>query len=363
MEETSRKSNFKNAFATAMMAGGDAISGIYGQRGNTYATYLDAQTKRQQMQADADKLRMESDPKIQAAKLASTMAMLGDSAAAERLMAFSQDKTIPYAQPSQTAQPPTIPNYIGGERPQLNSSSIRPGLVSPIQGSMGGMGFGGLGVKSVKMPGGISIGQQSQSLDPISAANLDIQKGLVSKDLQAQQDVSKGADKTVTGLDDYLKQYGRSWTEMKSKNPDIGAEGLGGKLNRLKGEFDVWSDNAPETKAMRAMAEPFAQQIATDLEGRATDQDRSIQKKNFADVLNGPTSANVRIASNSLISLQRKGGDASKVVDKLASSGVAPLMQIAEQFYKEFPSSKQSISLDKNLMSEIDKELARRNSK
>jgi hypothetical protein len=313
------------------------------------------------MEVEAEKLRIESDPKIQATKLASTMAMLGDSAASERLMAFAQGKSTPIVPQPVQAPDSIIPDYIG-TRGRINSSNIRPGIIPPSMGSGIGLGvnYGGFGPKSMKI-GNVTLGQQSQSLDPISAANLDIQKGLVAKGLESEQTTSQGAEKTLMGLDDYLKQYGRSWNEMTSKNPDIGAEGLYGKLDRLKGEFDVWSDNAPETKVLRDQAEPFAQQIATDLEGRATDQDRIVQKNLFADVLKGPTTSNVRKASNHLIGLQKKGADATKVMDKLFNSGVPPLVKIAEEFYKEFPKTKMSVSLDKNLMSAIDKELAKRN--
>lgn len=44
-----------NPFAAAMMAAGDSISGIYGQRGNTYATYVDAQMKRQAIEQEAQR--------------------------------------------------------------------------------------------------------------------------------------------------------------------------------------------------------------------------------------------------------------------------------------------------------------------
>ncbi len=49
------KNKFGQAIASALMAGGDAMSGIYGQRGNTYATYLDSQNKRLAMEAEAIK--------------------------------------------------------------------------------------------------------------------------------------------------------------------------------------------------------------------------------------------------------------------------------------------------------------------
>lgn len=46
---------WNESIGEALMIGGDSISGIYGQRGNTYATYLDAQTKRQALEAEAIK--------------------------------------------------------------------------------------------------------------------------------------------------------------------------------------------------------------------------------------------------------------------------------------------------------------------
>jgi hypothetical protein len=52
--------NRRNPFAEALMAAGDSISGIYGQRGNTYATYLDSQNKRVAMEQEAIKQDIEN---------------------------------------------------------------------------------------------------------------------------------------------------------------------------------------------------------------------------------------------------------------------------------------------------------------
>lgn len=52
---TDDKKYSMNPFAAALMAGGDAISGIYGQRGNTYSAYLESQNKRMALESEAIK--------------------------------------------------------------------------------------------------------------------------------------------------------------------------------------------------------------------------------------------------------------------------------------------------------------------
>lgn len=331
--------SFRERISQAGMVLGDGISGIYGQRGNTYATYLESQNKRMQMQADAEKLRLESDPQVQAAKLASTMAMLGDSAAAERLMAFSQGKPGIQPTPGAEVQTPTeykIPNYMGGMG--LSSGNIRPDMVPPTLG--GGIG---LGIKSINPKGGITMGPQKAITDPIQQANFDIQKGLVSKKLEGQQTVASGVQTMAGGLGNYLDQYDRSYNELVKFDPEIGKGGLGGKIIRISGQLEKFKDKLPETVALERMGKPFAQEIATSLEGRATDQDRDLWIKVFPSVLSGPTEQNVRTASNLLISMQTKlkgtDQDISDIVAPFLSKK-GPLKTMAEQFYEKFPTLK-----------------------
>jgi hypothetical protein len=329
------ENKIKQAIASALMVGGDSIAGIYGQRGNTYANYLDAQSKRQQMEAEAEKLRIESDPQIQAAKLASTMAMLGDSSAAERLMAFSQGKSSPIGQSPMTPPESTIPDYLGGNRPQINSQSIRPGVVAPIMGS--GIGFG---PKSMKV-GNITLGSQKQTLNPIEQANLDIQKGLVSKKLEKQQDAQQSSEEQVTGTKRLFERFTESYDELKSKYPDIGASGTKGWIDRKGALIANAFDELPITKSFQTELPVLANAQAKLVEGgKVTDKDRDTYASAMVSALKHPTDTNVNLAANRLIDLADKGGDITKVLQELESSGHEISTKIAKKVYSKFPELK-----------------------
>lgn len=231
---------------------------------------------------------------------------------------------------------------------QMNGQGITPppnmpsGLVAPSNYSSQIPGINPLGGFP---PTQYGRGKLMESLGfeqtPESKAAQDIYTANAKE--QAKSDIKKtsGADSMASGFDVYLDQYSRSWKEASSMFPDIGEVGVTGKLDRLGGYISQHLDELPETSAMIKMAKPFAQEIATSLEGRATDQDRKIWLDVFPNVIASPSIENTRIASNMLINMQSKlkgtGKDINDVVFSLYKSDVPHIKMMAEQFYQKFP--------------------------
>lgn len=311
-------------------------------RDRRLATLLQTATQLQQNQIAREELQFkksEQDPRVQAGKLATTMAMLGQTEQAERLLKYANEGS--FNLPSQGAagltqapQQYAIPDYLSRGSLGINAGSVGLPTASP----MGIQSPGQMGVTSGRLKvGGASLGFGKQDMDEISKANLDIHKQVLTEGIKKQQETKAGAQKTLGGLDVYLQQFKRSEEELKKYDPNIGSEGFEGKLRRIGGYVSEKLDELPETSAMIAMSKPFAQEIATDLEGRATDADRDIQIETMANLLKGPSSKNIRLASNAIINLQAKGADTKKLVAKLYNSGSDILVKAAEQVYEAYP--------------------------
>lgn len=294
---------------------------------------LDTATSAMQIQnqkREIDLKERELDPRVQAGKMANMMALMGNPEGAAKMFEYSKSGNLPTGGiqlPSQVTQEPIIPDYLAGGQNRINSQ------VAGLSPAMTGMGVTG-GTMKV---GGASMKFGKPGMSKYDEANLDIQKGLVTKNLEATQQRQSGAEKTLTGLDVYMQQFKRSEDELKKYDPNIGKEGFEGKLSRIGGIISEKLDELPETSAMIAMSKPFAQEIATDLEGRATDQDRNIQIETMANLLKGPSTKNIRLASNAIISLQAKGANTKKMVSKMYNSGSDILQKAAEQVYEVYP--------------------------
>lgn len=280
--------------------------------------------------------KQELDPKVQAGRLASTMAMLGNTEAAERLIKFSQEGVI---LPSQSPQPATsgITDYLGDGQPRLNSVSV--GLSPTGIGVVGG---------TLSAKGGFSARFGNQGLSEIDKANLDIAKSVATERVKREGEQKAGLDRTLAVEDVYLNQYARSYEELKKYDPNIGAKGSAGFASRQYAKVLKTLDEFPETKALEKMAKPIAQEIATALEGRATDEDRKTQMDLLVNALAGPTEENIRVAANNILMMEAKGANISGYVERLSNSRIPILKEISNAVYKESKTAKNSnVDVDK----------------
>ena len=89
----------------------------------------------------------------------------------------------------------------------------------------------------------------------------------------------------------------------------------------------------------------MANQMARDVEGgRITDQDREIYADAFSNALESPTNTNIRLASESIISLADKGGDVTPILNSLSSTKSDLLNEISDQVYSSYPNFKRNSS-------------------
>lgn len=278
--------------------------------------------------------KQELDPKYQASKLASTMAMLGQTDAAERLMNYSKDGGVVLPSQNVTSQPQNqIPDYLGGGN-RISASNV--GLGSP---GMGGMGITG---GSVNAKGGFTAKIGTPGMSKYDEANLDIAKSVKTEQLKKAQEAKTGLDRTMAMEDVYLNQYAKSYEEVSKFDPEIGRKGAGGYFSRGYGKVMKNIDELPQTKALDKLAKPIAQEIAASLEGRATDEDRKVQLDLLVNALSGPTEEQITNASNNLLLMEAKGADIGPYVERLNNSRIPILKQIAKEVYKSSKSAKQS---------------------
>jgi hypothetical protein len=184
------------------------------------------------------------------------------------------------------------------------------------------------------------------SLDPIAKVYAEKAAGSLVKRQEDTQERIDSAQRTATQTGRYLQQYQRSLDELTKRFPEIGQDGLSGWFTRQGGQLLKNLDEFPETKALEKISKPFAQQLATEIEGRATDEDRRIQVEAFANVLTAPTATNIRLASHQLLTLLDKGADISKVLDTLESSGHDVMLKIVEQVREGAPETARTVNVD-----------------
>lgn len=184
---------------------------------------------------------------------------------------------------------------------------------------------------------GLSKSGPTFGLDPIAQKYAEKQIENAGKLEADRATKAEGAQATTGQTGRYLKQYDRSMNELKSKFPEIDKVGFSGWMQRQGAKALTSVDEFPETKALQKLAQPFAQQLATEIEGRATDEDRRIQTEAFADVLKAPSETNIRLASMSLLNLKDKGADISKVLKTLDGSKNEVMRAIVKQVYEDSP--------------------------
>lgn len=306
---------------------------------------LDTATSAMQIQnqkREVDLKERELDPRVQAGKMANMMALMGNTEGAARMFEYAKSGNLPTGGvqlPSQSSQQQVIPDYLAGG--QLTNNSQPQGLSQ----SMAGMGV----TSGTMKVGGSSVKFGQSAMSEYDKSNLSIAEDIAKKRLEGEMKSTQGAEKISGSLGLYLDQYKRSYDELKKFDPSIDKEGMAGWFSRRGGDVANAFDSLPETAALKSMAAPFAQEIATQIEGRATDQDRDIQKKAFADVLQGPSTKNIRLASNSLIKLYRNGAKIDKVLGTLEGSDVDIMKKIANQVYDSHPELKPIKNSSKDL--------------
>jgi len=155
------------------------------------------------------------------------------------------------------------------------------------------------------------------------------------KDLQKS---STAAQKSLSGTDNFLKQFDRSYNELLKANPEIGDVGLTGFMTRKGASIQNSLDMYPETKAFMVELKPLANQMARDIEGgRVTDQDRQIYADSFANTLQHPSATNIRLVSNKLLDMKNKGANIEKVLVSLSKSNTDVMQSIVDEVLKESP--------------------------
>lgn len=191
--------------------------------------------------------------------------------------------------------------------------------------------------------GGLQVGNPNGTIPPNIAVVQQGGKTTFKGTGKTDSPVSE-AEKTLSGTGMFLKQFGRSYNELKNKFPEIGDIGYTGWMTRKGAGVENYFDNLPETKAFEVEKKPLANQMARDIEGgRVTDQDRQIYADSFADTLTHPTATNIRLSANSLIKLHKKGGDISGVLGELSSSGIDIMDSIVAEVLKDVPELKQKV--------------------
>jgi hypothetical protein len=156
------------------------------------------------------------------------------------------------------------------------------------------------------------------------------------------------AQKSAKGTHRFLQQFARSYEELKKYDSSIGKEGLGGYLRRKGAKIASDFDVLPETQALQIMIEPMANGMARDIEGgRVTDQDRKIYAESFANTLKNPSATNIRLTSQSIVSLIDKGADMIPMLKQLAATDVDIFNDVIKQVGVDFPEATKDIYSNK----------------
>ncbi len=220
-------------------------------------------------------------------------------------------------------------SIFGDSRPVVNTTPTISPVVAPTQIGVPPLGlspqqamegFRAKGLNAMGVPTGYEP-------DPVAEDRM--------KDLQKS---SIAAEKGLSGTETFLKQFERSYNELKTKYPEFGDTGFIGFMTRQGASIATALDSLPETKAFQVELKPLANQMARDIEGgRVTDQDRQIYADSFANTLRHPNTTNIRLVSNKLIDMSNKGADISKVLVYLSKSNTDIIQSIVDNVIKEKP--------------------------
>lgn len=150
------------------------------------------------------------------------------------------------------------------------------------------------------------------------------------------------AENTSKGTFRFMQQFDRSISELKKFDPEFDKEGAQGWLNRRMASVAKNLDELPETRALEIQVLPMANGMAREIEGgRVTDNDRKIYADSFANGIRNPSSTNMRLLSQSLISLLDKGGNSNGAITKqlsmLAKSKTDMFKGVIVQVLEEYP--------------------------
>lgn len=201
-------------------------------------------------------------------------------------------------------------------------------------GSIGGIGVGGLPL-SVK---GLGKGGLTFGVDPLQQKMMEARIDLAKKQTEGKMATQVAVSKQSR----FLKQFGRSYNELKEQYPEIGKKGFSGWATRKGAWISEKFDNLPETSAFLKRMKPMANEQARIIEGgRVTDQDRQVYADAMANVVASPSQTNIRIVSEDLLSLLDKGGNEkggiTQVVGELLNSDIDIMQQIALEVLKDSP--------------------------
>jgi len=227
-------------------------------------------------------------------------------------------------------QPQTLP------QPPIQGGGMLPNM-GLIQPQIGNPPMGASNIPYVA--GDLNAFGQPKSYvpDPIATKQAEESAKIKGKE---QRDTAKEAVSNIG----FFKQFGRSYSELNKYDPNIGKVGIEGWARRKKGSIANYLDELPETKAFQAELLPKANAMARNIEGgRITDQDREIYANSFANALKHSTQTNVRLASNSLLELKRKGGDITPVLKEMYEADVPVIKDIVNNVLKDSPELKNSI--------------------
>lgn len=162
-------------------------------------------------------------------------------------------------------------------------------------------------------------------------------EGITKRESTKVEDLSK-AQNNSRNTYRFLQQFGKSYEELKKFDPEIESEGFGGYISRKRGKLASAIDELPETKSLQIMIKPLANGMAREIEGgRVTDQDRQIYADSFANSIANPGATNIRLASQSIISLLDKGSDMTSQLKQLAATDIDIFNDIISQVLIEYP--------------------------
>jgi len=150
------------------------------------------------------------------------------------------------------------------------------------------------------------------------------------------------AEKTSKGTYRFMQQFDRSIKELKSFDPEFDKVGASGWLSRKQASVAEHLDELPETSALKIQVKPMANAMAREIEGgRVTDDDRKIYADSFANGIGNPNVTNMRLMSQSIISLIDKGGDENgKITNQLqmlAKSDTDMFRGVIMQVLEDYP--------------------------
>lgn len=221
------------------------------------------------------------------------------------------------------------------DRLLLNIGAVQPGQpVAP--------GLEGRISEFSNQPGQIKSEQSTQQSNASSLMNAPIRSKASFKAEEKEASDTATAEKTSKGTYRFMQQFDRSIKELKSFDPEFDKVGASGWLSRKQASIAEHLDELPETSALKIQVKPMANAMAREIEGgRVTDDDRKIYADSFANGIGNPNVTNMRLMSQSIISLIDKGGNENgKITNQLqmlAKSDTDMFNGVIMQVLEDYP--------------------------